>query len=395
MELLLWRWSTAVQAVSLASIALFFLALKRSVRLHEVRSWAAAWTWNLAALVVTLVHWYFRPGPAFFAPTAVAYALTKVVFVLLLLEGGLRLKRPGERLLARRVVLAALAVYGIGIGVFATTIDRLGLVHHAVLAALFGVGAALVDRRPRAAGLGWLSAGLAIRALLALAESIAFGLQFGSAAGTELAASVRWFLAAASSFDQGAEWLLALGCVIALSERVQRDLRQANEGLLAAHEDLRRLADRDPLTALANRRHLPEALRAVQPEGAQLLFFDLDGFKQINDHYGHLVGDECLKRFAAALRECFRPGDTLIRYAGDEFLVVAGGLDEASAHARLEQLRERLQWGGPAGPAIGFSVGLSALAPGGVPEDAVRAADASMYAAKESARKRGPARRRA
>jgi len=183
--------------------------------------------------------------------------------------------------------------------------------------------------------------------------------------------------------------------VIALSERVQRDLRQANEGLLAAQEDLRRLADRDPLTALANRRHLPEALRAVQPEGAQLLFFDLDGFKHINDRYGHLTGDECLKRFAAGLRESFRPGDTLIRYAGDEFLVVAAGLDEAAAHARVAALRERLQWGGASAPAIRFSVGVAALAPGGVPEDAVRAADESMYAAKEVGRRHSKPPRRA
>jgi diguanylate cyclase (GGDEF)-like protein len=394
MELLLWRWSTAVQAASLVSIALFFLALRRSIRLGEVRSWAAAWTWNLAALAVTLVHWYFRPGPAFFAPSAVAYALTKVAFVLLLVAGGLRLKRPGDRLLAPRVVLPALAAYGVAIAVFATTLDRLGLVHHAVLAALFAAGAVLVDRRPRATGLGWLAAGLAVRALLALAESIAFGMQFGDAAGTELAVTVRWFLAAASSFDQGAEWLLALGCVIALSERVQRDLRQANEGLLAAQEDLRRLADRDPLTALANRRHLAEALRAVQPEGAQLLFFDLDGFKQINDRYGHHVGDECLKRFAAALRESFRPGDTLIRYAGDEFLVVAGGLDEASARGRVEALRERLLWGVAGGPPVRFSVGLAALPAGGVPDEAVQAADAAMYAAKEATGRARPGSRR-
>jgi diguanylate cyclase (GGDEF)-like protein len=190
------------------------------------------------------------------------------------------------------------------------------------------------------------------------------------------------FLAASSSFDGGAEWLLALGCVLALSERIQGELRQSNAGLLAAQEDLRRVADRDPLTGLANRRQLPETFRAVQPQGALLLFFDLDDFKQINDRYGHQAGDECLRRFAANLRECFRPRDVLVRYGGDEFLVVASGLDEAGGRERVGRLRERLRFVPGAGPAITFSVGLSPLAPGGHPDEAVRTADESMYAAK-------------
>ena len=145
--------------------------------------------------------------------------------------------------------------------------------------------------------------------------------------------------------------------MLALSERIQGELRQSNAGLLTAQEDLRRVADRDPLTGLANRRQLPETFRAVQPQGALLLFFDLDDFKQINDRYGHQAGDECLRRFAANLCECFRPSDVLVRYGGDEFLVVASGLDEAGGRERVGRLRERLRFVPGAGPAITFSVG--------------------------------------
>jgi diguanylate cyclase (GGDEF)-like protein len=126
---------------------------------------------------------------------------------------------------------------------------------------------------------------------------------------------------------------------------------------------------------------LPEALRAVQPDGALLLFFDIDGFKQINDRLGHPTGDLCLKRFADALKDCFRPSDFVVRYAGDEFVVVAPGLQDTGVAERLARLRELLR-GGVAGPEIRFSVGTAALAPGGHPEAALEAADEAMYAAR-------------
>lgn len=392
MELLLWRWSTAVQVTSLVSIAVFFFALSRSVRLDEVRSWAYAWTCNLSALVVTLAYWYLQPGPALFAPTRAVYGVAKTAFVLLLLRGAWSLKHPGSRLVSGRTALVLLAVHGLVVGVGTPTIELLGLVQHAVMGVLLLGGAVLLERPPRRSGLIWLSAGLLIRALLCLVEAAAYGLQI-AAPGAPAAATAAWFLAASSSFDSGAEWLVALGCVIAVSERVQRELRQSNQHLLAAQEDLRRIADRDPLTALANRRQLPETFRDVQPTGAMLLFFDLDDFKQINDRFGHHVGDECLKRFATALRECFRPGDTLVRYAGDEFVVVAAGLDEASARERIEHVRERLRFGTGGGPQVLFSVGLAELVPGGQPEDALRAADESMYAAKAASARPAPGRR--
>jgi GGDEF domain-containing protein len=142
--------------------------------------------------------------------------------------------------------------------------------------------------------------------------------------------------------------------VLALSERAQREMLRTNAELLAAQEGLRRLVDRDPLTALANRRSLPEVFRAVQPKGATLLFFDLDGFQaHQRPARGHQVGDECLKRFAAGpARELSDPRDAVIRYAGDEFLVVRErarqGRDRGAggAAARAAELRR-----GPTGSA--------------------------------------------
>ena len=390
MELLLWRWSTAVQATSLVTIVLFFAVLARSVRLAEVRWWVWAWGANLAALAATLFFWYFQPRGWLFLLVRVSYMLAKTAFAMLLIQGGWTLKSPGAWLVPRRYAVATVVFYSIVAGILTPTIARLGLVQNFVTGALLAAGALVLLAKPREAGLRWLAIGLLIRATLSLAEAAAYALQLAPP-GAVAPLAVAWagpFLAASSSFDSGAEWLVALGCVLALSERVQRELRQSNAGLLAAHEDLRRLADRDPLTALANRRHVPEAFRAVQPLGALLLFFDLDDFKQVNDRYGHHVGDECLRRFATALRECFRPGDVLVRYGGDEFLVVASGLDDAGGHDRIARLRDRLRFAPAGGPAISFSVGSARRAPGGQPDEAVKAADESMYAAKAARRSR-------
>jgi diguanylate cyclase (GGDEF)-like protein len=220
------------------------------------------------------------------------------------------------------------------------------------------------------------------RALLGLAEAAAYGVNVAGLAGGEqiaeaFAVPANWILASHYPLDTSAEWLVAMGFVIGISVRAQRDLRQANDQMFAAQADLRRLADRDPLTSLTNRRALPAVLRDVQPTGATLVFFDLDDFKQINDSHGHQAGDACLVRFANALSSSFRPTDAIIRYAGDEFLVVARASSEMAIDDRIADLTNRLR--SQRDVPVRFSYGVSQLEPGGDPEAAVRRADEAMY----------------
>jgi len=191
-----------------------------------------------------------------------------------------------------------------------------------------------------------------------------------------------WILAAHYPLDTAAEWLVAMGFLIGVSVRAQQELRLANDQMLAAQSDLRRLADRDPLTSLVNRRALPEVFRDVQPAGAMMVFFDLDGFKEINDRHGHQAGDACLVRFANALTSSFRPTDAVVRYAGDEFLVIAKGSTEIAIEDRVHELRNRLRSTNPHDLPIRFSCGVSRLEPGGNPDEAVKLADEAMYRSK-------------
>jgi diguanylate cyclase (GGDEF)-like protein/PAS domain S-box-containing protein len=162
---------------------------------------------------------------------------------------------------------------------------------------------------------------------------------------------------------------------------------------------IERFASTDPLTGLANRRGLEERLdtamwetSAADDAALAVLFLDLDGFKQVNDRHGHVVGDQLLVRTAERLSARLRRRDLLARLGGDEFLVVLSGLAPASAREEAERVGEALVTALSAPLAldggtvqVGVSVGVSVF-----PEDApdlrglLHAADVRMYAAKRS-----------
>lgn len=394
MELQLYQLNISGLTVTTVMIAVFFAVLRRSVRRAEMRWWVHGWVANVVALVITSVFWFFQPPAQYFGIIFALYLAAKFTYVWLLSRGALEFCGTRPRLMTARTMAPAIAAICIVSVFLLTTLDRLGLISQVVIAA--GFAAAAVDTwRSRAPSASWLAMAFGQRALLSAIEAVAYGVNVageGGAVGATFAVPANAVLAAHFSLSTGAEWLLAMGMVIATAARTQRDLQNANIRMEAAQSDLRRLVDRDPLTGLANRRALPEVLRSVQPEGAVLIFFDLNDFKKINDEHGHQAGDQCLRRFAEALMQCFRPSDAVVRYGGDEFLVVARGVTETAAYERADSVRTRVANVGGGVLPIRFSVGISKLAAGGNPEDAVREADEAMYRAK---RKRAPARPRA
>jgi diguanylate cyclase (GGDEF)-like protein len=389
-QLLLWRWSTIVQVSSLAMIAAFFALLSRTNRRAELLWFARAWSFNLVAILVTSLFWVTQPQPLLPVVSAV-YVAGKSAFTLLLMQGVWAMIRPGSRLFSTRAMTVGVTVYAIAVAVMLRDVPTIGIAQHSLMGATFTVFA-FVLWQARATGIAWLISGFALRGVLALTEAGAYVLQVLRPSAGTLAGWVQFsesFASSSSSFDTGAEWLLVLGSVLAVSERGRRQLEDANRDLVAAQENLRRLADRDPLTGTINRRALREIFNDVQDTGAMLLFFDLDGFKKINDVHGHAAGDSCLKQFANALRESFRPDDHVVRYGGDEFLVIAPGLDGAAANARIEDLRRLMGPGMADGLSCGFSVGIAELYPGGSPEAALQIADQNMYKAKNRERGQG------
>lgn len=106
---------------------------------------------------------------------------------------------------------------------------------------------------------------------------------------------------------------------------------------------------RDPLTGLADRRALAEQVRRWQrakPSGELrfcLLFLDLDAFKEINDRYGHAVGDQILQKLAQRWERSLRDSDLVVRYGGDEFIVLIPGPTKEDARPVVERLLEATQ----------------------------------------------------
>ncbi|HVQ96911.1 MAG TPA: EAL domain-containing protein [Mycobacteriales bacterium] len=162
-------------------------------------------------------------------------------------------------------------------------------------------------------------------------------------------------------------------------------------------------ASQDGLTGLPNRAlaldRLQQALLRSQRSGVRMavLFVDLDRFKLINDSRGHEAGDEVLTAVAGRLTAMARPGDTVARLAGDEFVVISEGLGTGADAVRLaERIVAGLsapipiRCGGDREVSVGASVGI-ALTDGGttlLPEDLLRDADVAMYRAKERGRGR-------
>jgi len=197
-----------------------------------------------------------------------------------------------------------------------------------------------------------------------------------------------------------AVWLVCLGviCVWVFVARRLDEMRSdaiSPDALATEMRQLRVLANQDPLTSLPNRRVLLEALDVatnLPPADGQshaIFLLDLNGFKHVNDRYGHAVGDQVLQAVVERFRRAARTNDVFARLGGDEFAVLSRNVDEDTARAIGERfiaaLRGEVSAGGAA-HTVGVAIG-AALYPGDgdTVEKILRHADVAMYRAKSQA----------
>ena len=179
---------------------------------------------------------------------------------------------------------------------------------------------------------------------------------------------------------------------------MRRRLRNRKRELEVALDRIQELANRDSLTGLYNRRYAQELIdhhvhlkdRNGRPLAMALI--DLDHFKQVNDQYGHAVGDRVLQTFAQQARQATRDADIVARWGGEEFLIVMPETSADGAALLVERLREALSAVAvsDAVPAlrIAFSAGITAHRAGEHTDQTVQRADEALYEAKRAGRDR-------
>jgi len=177
---------------------------------------------------------------------------------------------------------------------------------------------------------------------------------------------------------------------------VRRELEIRRLNLLAIEERVVAESERsegmiDSLTHVFNRRFLTELLQGeiARAERNQrpltLAMCDVNHFKEVNDRYGHPVGDEVLTETANILKSCVRGSDFVVRYGGDEFLLVLSETDEAGAGAVLARVREKMaEWDRQHKLGVSLSLGIYAHRAGQSPDQDIAAVDAQMYAEKQA-----------
>jgi diguanylate cyclase len=349
--------------------------------------------------------------------------------------------------------LAALAASGIALGVAsAQTLNRARLVTGSLamgagISAMHYVGMHALDMVP---GIVWDWRLVALSVVIAVAASAtALGIFFWLRAMDEGKSPIRQMLSSlvmgaaiagmhytgmeAAGFPVGsvcrsADALgsdhlasaVALACTVVLllalltsqydarvrrnTRRMEVSLQQANENLQAANDELRKRAFIDPLTGLANRLLFEDRLRHAvarvdrsvgqvasrNAEKVAVLFIDLDGFKPVNDSFGHAAGDAVLKEVAQRLRAEIRESDTAARVGGDEFLLLieaAGGMADSVALAQRVLVSVARPYDlGSERVAVSASIGIAIHPDHGPAERIVIHADAAMYAAKAMGR---------
>ncbi len=176
---------------------------------------------------------------------------------------------------------------------------------------------------------------------------------------------------------------------------MEQRVEERTEELQRAHDRMKEMANTDPLTGIFNRHYFNNYIEDLKKDkrvsALALIMLDVDRFKYINDHYGHNVGDEVLVEVAKMLEENARGSDFVVRYGGDEFLIVLMDSDEKAIEAYVDRIKTSLDTWNKTTDILDhemeFSIGYDVYTGSKHIIEVINSADDRMYAEKMARRK--------
>ena len=385
---------TLVQTVGAVLLALIFFYLSRGSGNRVLK--AAAWAWlflflALTALIVATEYTFpFQKLP---------YQYFKFLYLAALVVAADRIDHDFP--IAKPLGIAALAALPLAFAIVSLTgSGSLSDAAHMVVSVVAWCVISVLILRSRGRGLGrQFSAFLAI---MTTAAHVAYAVLFAVSAANHDRDVL--FLAYIGFVDLFLEMLFGIGLIIWAMEDTEARLEKVHARTVGETQRTKRRAQLDPLTEAHNRFYLEEIRPSLTNDQASgsIVLIDVDGLKTINDTEGHEEGDKAIWTVASAIKKLVRGNDFLIRWGGDEFLVILPGMDEGVAKkrfymlpAQIDEVRQAANQPRAYRKFLAASVGVTPFS-SRVPFDvAIEQADRVMYERKRAHRElRGPARGR-
>jgi diguanylate cyclase (GGDEF)-like protein len=389
----------AVQTVGTALLAAILLYLSRGKGSRVLQAAGAAWLFLLVSLLSLLI--LTAAGASY---RLEVYQYWNLLYIVALCVATIRM----DRNISLAKPLAVAAVAGFPLALLMGYLSRGEQGFYAIHMGLFGVGwllaAVFVFQSPRA-GLGRQCAGA--MALLSAAAQLAYVLLLATGprrAGRPGDPAI-WPLTYTGFLDVLLEMLFGIGLIIWAMEDTERRLAILHARTADDSRRSQRRAWLDPLTETHNRFFLDEIRPELEADeaGGSIVLIDIDGLKRINDEEGHEEGDKAIWTVATGIKKLVRGNDHVIRWGGDEFLVMLPGMDEELARrrfymlpAKIDEVKQSPKPGGqPYLKFLAASVGIHPYSKRMSLDVAIAQADRVMYERKRAHREmRGPLRGR-
>ena len=324
-----------IQTVGAGLLALIFLYLSRGRGNRVLNAAGYGWLFLFLALgsliISNAIHIPFGNLP---------FEYFKILYFASLLVAADRMEH--ESSLAKPLRMAAVLGLVVSFGIVALTPSgSLFFAVHMAIGAVAWFVVTLLVFRSRAGGLGKQFSGslAALAAVLHMTYVVFYALS--AASGDKPFA----FLAFSGFYDLFLQMLFGIGLIIWAMEDTERRLTTVHARAVDDTQRSKRRAQIDPLTEAYNRFFLDDLrpMLAREPSGGSIVLIDVDGLKTINDKEGHEEGDKAIWTVATAIKKLIRGDDYLIRWGGDEFLVVLPGMDQEVAKKRFYMLPSKIE----------------------------------------------------